>query len=198
MTLTMLLAVVALEEKPVVCAVMPSHSVKTTAPGVEFSGAKFTFCCGGCSGPFKKDPAKFLKQASDAGNVIGTSLFDPVSRLRQDPSKAVAWSDYKGVRFHFASAENKATFDADPTKYGTIPNKESLVCAVSGETVADYGTSAGYADHNGVRYYACCAGCMAGLQKDIAELSKGPKVKVTAPKAIAGKNSVPHIHDGSH
>lgn len=196
MTLTFLLVALALEEKPVVCAVMPSHPVKAVAAGVEYAGAKFTFCCAGCPAPFKKDPAKYIKQAATAGNIIGTSLFDPVSGLRVDATKAVASSDFKGVRFHFASAANKTAFDAEPAKFGVVPEKESLVCAVSGETVADYGTSAGYVDHKGVRYYACCAGCIAGLQKNIAELAKGPKVKVTTPKPIMGKNSTPHNHEG--
>jgi len=190
------LSAMTAEDKPLVCAVMTDNAVNNKAAGMEYAGTKYTFCCGMCPGAFKKDPAKYVKTAAESDMVIGTSLFDAVTGARIDLKKAKFSSDYKGTRFWFNTADEKATFDKNPAKYGTTPAKESMVCAVSGEAIADYGTSAGYVDFEGVRYYACCEGCFPTLKKDIASLKANDKVKVTSPKVITGHNNTPHNHDG--
>lgn len=198
MTFLLMAAISAMtaDEKPLVCAVMPDNSVNNKAAGVEYAGVKYTFCCGMCPGSFKKNPSQYVKAAADSDTVVGTSLFDAVTGARIDLKKAKFSSDYKGTRFWFNTADEKATFDKSPAKYGVAPAKEALVCAVSGEAIADYGTSAGYVDYEGVRYYACCEGCLPSLKKDIATLKSSDKVKVTEPKVIMGHNNTPHKHDG--
>ncbi|MGY2499050.1 YHS domain-containing protein, partial [Klebsiella pneumoniae] len=82
------LSAMTVEEKPLVCAVMPDNSVNNKAAGMEYAGAKYTFCCGMCPGAFKKDPAKYVKTAAESDTVVGTSLFDAVTGARIDLKKA--------------------------------------------------------------------------------------------------------------
>lgn len=177
------------------CPVMPSHNVDVSKAGMEYAGSKFVFCCGGCDSAFAGDPESYLKKATKANLAVGVGLFNPITGNRTT-DKSTHYAVYGGIRYAFDSAEEVTKFNADAKKYTKMPEKESMICAVSGETIADYGVSAGYVDFKGARYYACCAGCLPGLKSDIAELSKNPKVKLTAPKVVTGKNSVPHNHGG--
>ncbi|MES1227897.1 MAG: hypothetical protein ABUL72_04445, partial [Armatimonadota bacterium] len=143
-----------------------------------------------------KNPDKYIKSAVESDLTIGTSLFDPVSGARIDLKKATISSDYKGTRYYFNTPEEKTSFDSEPVKFTKTPEKESLVCAMSGEKIADYGSAAGYVDFEGVRYYACCPDCFPAMQKDPAKLKGNKKVVITAPKPIMGHNNEATHHDG--
>ena len=50
------------------CAVMTGNSVNVKAATekkmfADYKGNRYYFCCGGCPGQFKADPAKFAKNA---------------------------------------------------------------------------------------------------------------------------------------
>ena len=198
MTFALMAAMAALSSdvKPLACAVMPDNVVNAKAAGIEYAGVKYTFCCGMCPPSFSKNPQKYIKSAVDDNLVIGTSLFDPISGERVDLKKATLSSDFKGTRFFFTSDEEKASFDKEPAKFAKAPDQESLICAISGEKIADYGSAAGYVDFDNVRYYACCPSCFPSMKKDPASLKSNPKVVLSAPKALMGKNNEPHKHDG--
>lgn len=53
--------------KELACAVMPSHKVKIadatkTKMFADYKGRRYFFCCGGCPGAFKANPAKYAKK----------------------------------------------------------------------------------------------------------------------------------------
>ena len=182
------LAAHSADQKPLVCAVMTDNAVNSRASGIEYAGVKYTFCCGMCPSAFTRNPAKYVKAAEEGDIVVGTSLFDPVSGARVDIKTAKFSSDFHGCRYFFSVNEDKSAFDAAPAKFTKTPDKESLVCAMSGEKIADYGSSAGYADYDGVRYYACCSDCLPAMKKDLTAL-KTSKAVISTPKAIMGKNN---------
>jgi len=159
-------AAVAFGQAPALkCPVMGS-AVAADSPLVEYNGAKYSFCCGGCDANFAKAPEDFLKTQRKAGNTVGTFLFDPVSRLRLDLSKAKATADHESIRYPFASEANKAAFLASPKKFASVPAKEALYCPVGKEAVPSYSKASDYVDYDGVRWYMCCAGCGGPFEKD--------------------------------
>lgn len=55
--------------KSIKCAVMPDHSVNIakatkTKMFADYKGRRYFFCCAGCPGMFKKNPAKYAKAPS--------------------------------------------------------------------------------------------------------------------------------------
>lgn len=53
--------------KELACAVMPSHKVNIasatkTKMFADYKGRRYFFCCGGCPGAFKANPAKYAKK----------------------------------------------------------------------------------------------------------------------------------------
>ncbi len=89
------------------CPVMKGGKVNvSTAPRVAINDNLFLTCCGGCPAQIVSNPAKFIKEAKDP--VTGTTF-----KVGANPPH----SEYKGVHYIFASAENKKTFDANPDKY---------------------------------------------------------------------------------
>lgn len=191
--LTTLLAVLSLSapvgELPI-CPIM-GHAVNDLKGDYsDFNGVRYFYCCAGCKEPFEKTPAKVVTGLAK-GPAAGIFLFDPVTGNRLKMEKAIKeYSDYNGVRFMFASAANKAAFDKEPKKYGVLPGKEALYCPVSKEVIASYGAASGYVDHEGTRYYMCCAGCDAPLRKEIAKFADGAKAQVKSP-GIATEKAKP-------
>ena len=53
------------------CPVMGGNIVKTIF--ADHDGKRVYFCCKGCDGPFKKDPAKYIKKLEDAGVTLATA-----------------------------------------------------------------------------------------------------------------------------
>lgn len=178
----LILAPSVLDVKPTVCPIMGSPANMAGAK-VDFAGARYAFCCGGCPEAFAKNPAQHLKNPRLRGKVAGTSLFDPVTGMRTEPTKFM--SEYQGTRFFFASAANKKTFDAAPTKFGTLPARVVLTCPVSGDKHETYAETLQYVDHAGVRYFFCCSGCPTKFKAEPAKYAA--KAKPVAPMAIMVK-----------
>lgn len=169
------------------CPVMGS-AIAPNSPVVEYNGAKFAFCCGGCDANFAKSPESFLKTQRAAKNTVGVFLFDPVSRLRLDLDKAKATADFESIRYPFATDQNKSAFLANPKKFATVPAKEALYCPVGKEEVPTYSKASDYVDHNGVRWYMCCAGCGGPFEKDPAKyLVAGIEKHIRPAQAISQK-----------
>ncbi len=172
------------------CPVMGS-AVATNSPVVEYNGAKYAFCCGGCDANFAKAPEAFLKTQRTAKNTVGVFLFDPVSRLRLDIDKAKATADFDSIRYPFVSEVNKSAFLANPKKFASAPAKEALYCPVGKEAVPTYSKASDYVDHDGVRWYMCCAGCGGPFEKEPAKyLVAGIAKHMQIAKAI--KQESPH------
>ena len=177
-------ALAASQNNPVHCAVMQTNAANPKM-AVEYAGMQVGICCGGCEGNLAKDPAKYLAQAAKTNTTIGEFLFDPISHQHIDFVVAKGTSDYKGVRYYFANAENKSKFDKEPAKFTVAPKKEVLTCPISGEAIENYSTSAGYYDANGARFYICCGDCVAKMATDGAKYATAAKAaKGTAPKVI--------------
>jgi YHS domain-containing protein len=171
----------------VVCPVMGS-GVNASSPAIDYNGVRYFICCAGCDGPFIQNPKQYIGSEKNKGKVLGISLYDPVSKSRLDYTKADAgFSDYNGVRYYFARAENKRTFDANPKQFGTAPAKEALYCPVMGHGIASYDKTGGYHDHEGVRYYVCCPNCLGKLAENPgAHVGKAASA-VNEPKALPVK-----------
>jgi len=169
---------------PLVCP-MTGEAVSATSPSIDFAGTRFQMCCGDCPAGFKKDPSAAVKAARAKGKTFGTFLFDPITNARIDAKAAKASSDYRGTRYLFTSADEKAKFDADPkTIIGKTPKKEVLFCAVAGHAIKNYAAAGGYLDINGTRYYTCCTNCLAKLKADNTLATKAPAEQVKDPTAI--------------
>jgi YHS domain-containing protein len=147
------------------CPVMGGPVAKNSK-FVEYAGASYSFCCPGCEESFAKSPAKFVGKQAQANKTAGVFLFDPVSRQRLELSKAQATSDFAGIRYPFASQENKQKFLATPSVFTKIPPKEALYCPVGKEVVSSFSKASDYVDHNWVRWFMCCAGCGGPFEKD--------------------------------
>ena len=70
-----------------VCPIM-GEAANMAGPKVEYNGAMFAFCCGGCDSTFSKDPVAAFKNPKTKGKAIGMYLFDPVSRRRIESKDA--------------------------------------------------------------------------------------------------------------
>jgi YHS domain-containing protein len=167
----------------VVCP-MTGEASPATGKAVDYNGVRYTMCCGGCDGPFKKDPVTALKNEKLKGKLVGVSLFDPVTGLRITEKAAKGYADFNGVRYYFANADEKATFEKDAKKLTAVPAKEALFCPVMGHELKDYATSGGYVDFENVRYYTCCADCSAAMKKDPAAVAGKAKAAVKAVTAV--------------
>lgn len=188
LTLIALAAVSSVQNQGLKCPVT-GEDVVAKSNLVEYAGARYAFCCPGCDSQFLKTPAKFLEARVKAGATSGVFLFDPVSHQRLDLKEAKATSDYKGVRYPFASTEDKAAFDKSPATFAQVPKMEALYCPVGKEAVPSMAKASDYADYDGVRYYLCCPGCMDPFQKDPKKyLDAKAKAYVHEVKAMAVKS----------
>lgn len=186
--ITTLLATVAMagafHGEPLNCPIS-GGKVGADAPYADFGGVRVMFCCNKCPAAFEANPTKMAEEARKKKLTFGVSLFDPVTGNRLVHDKAIKeFSDYNGVRYLFASTEDKTKFDADPKKYGSAPEKEALYCPVGNEEVKTYAESSGYVDYKGVRYYMCCAGCDSKMHKE-PEKYVGNAAKHIRPVGIA-------------
>jgi len=55
-------------------------------------------------------------------------------------------------------------------------NKGEIVCPVMGTTIEDKDKAVGHQDHNGKRYYFCCAGCPDQFKDDPAKFEDGKAI----------------------
>ena len=146
----------------------------------DYQGVRYYFCCDMCKPQFDKDQAKYLSDPKNKGKVNGAALFDPITTKRLDAEKASAHSDYNGVRYFFAKADEKKTFDKDPKKYAAAPKKELLFCPVSNEKVDSYAKAPDYSDYKGTRYYFCCDGCKPQFDKSPDKYLTGLEERIKA------------------
>lgn len=169
---------------PLSCPTMGGPVAKGQ-PFTDFDGARFSYCCDGCEAEFAKDPSGAIKKSAKAGKTVGVSLFDAVSMKRIDSEKAKGgFSDYRGIRFYFATADEKALFDKEPKKYGMMPKMEAMYCSVMGSPVKSYAKASGYADYEGTRYYFCCAGCDVKFAAEPAKYADLAKDHVQKPATM--------------
>ena len=172
-----------------ICPVMGGNS-GAKMPHYVYQGVIYGMCCGGCDKRFTANPDKYIAAKHD-GN-IGYSEFDPVAREEAAAKTAVAYSDYKNVRYLFLKNENKASFDREPAKFATAPKFEaSGSCAVSGETIAA-GKASSYRDATVVvngkptltRFYFCCPDCAPDFEKDPAKFAAKLKIEKAAAREL--------------
>jgi YHS domain-containing protein len=167
------------------CPIMGSPA-KTSGAAVDYAGVRYRFCCGGCDATFQGNPSKALKADGVKGKTLGVSLYDPVAAKRvTSTSGKGGTSDFGGVRYYFLSAANKSAFDADPKKYGTIPDKEAMFCPVMKVELKNYYGTGGYVDSGGVRYYVCCEGCLGALKANPSGFVANASAHVKAPKSFS-------------
>jgi YHS domain-containing protein len=170
---------------PLVCPATGESIAAMNGGSVDYNGVRYTVCCGGCADPFKKDPVKMLSSEKLKGKTMGVFLFDPISGKRIDAKKAQGGSsDFGGIRYYFASADEKKAFDAEPKKYAGLTKKEALFCPVMGHAVESAAKAGAYADVDGVRYYTCCADCLAALKADPKKVVGSAASSVKAPSAV--------------
>lgn len=171
----------AVQAQPISCPVM-GNAVAINGPATEFNGVRYQFCCPVCQGAFEKDPAKAINADRNKGKTLGTSLFDPISGGRITKKDSKAWEDYKGVRYFFASEDEKTQFDGDRDKFTTAPAKEAMFCPVEKSDIASPAEALAIKDYNGVRYYLCCGGCPAEFAKEPAKYAPNAASHVKAAK----------------
>ncbi|MBC8064696.1 MAG: YHS domain-containing protein [Chlorobia bacterium] len=169
------------------CPVMGSAIHGKGSGSIDFNGARYTMCCGGCDAGFKATPDKFLKQSAEKKLTVGVFMYDPTTGVKLEAKNAKGTSDFGGLRYYFATADAKKAFDAEPKKYTVQPKKEALWCAVMNHALASYKEAGAYVDHGDTRYYICCAGCLGKMKEKTAEYAAKIADKVVDSKAVAVK-----------
>jgi len=156
----------------------------TGAPAIkmEYGGAMYGTCCGGCDTPFMKDPKTLIAKAAKANKTVGAFEYDAITGNRIEPAKAVAFSDYKAIRYYFTSDAEKKSFDSAPTKYVDDVKSEAYYCPLM-KFALDQRDSGGYADYKGVRYYLCCSTCTKSFRDNPAKYAETAK-KAIKPLAV--------------
>jgi YHS domain-containing protein len=181
--ITSLLAATLSSIAGLVCP-MSGETLSADSKAVDLNGVRYRFCCASCVAGFKKDPAGALKKASEKKWLVGVSVFDVVSGRKLTPQNAKGgFSDYEGTRFYFQNMMNKQAFDAGPQKFGAIPDKASTICPVMGVELTNTYSAPGFADFEGVRYFACCETCLPQLRANPGRFAASAAGKVGAPKA---------------
>lgn len=176
-----------MQDASLVCPIM-GQAVNAKSPSVMMNGIKFSFCCPGCDSKFKKDPKGSLAAAEKKGWLAGESLFDPMTGSRITADKAKSKADFRGIRYYFASPQGASAFTAEPAKFAAVPAREALFCPVMKKAVAGYDKASGYADHDGVRYYFCCAGCDVKFKANPASFA-GNAARNVKPAALGASAS---------
>lgn len=187
MLITTLATLIIGQVAPLACPVMGSPISGKGSGAFDYSGARYTMCCGGCDGAFKADPQKYLKQSFEKKLVTGAFLYDPTTGIKIAQKDAKGSSDFGGLRYYFVSAENKKAFDAAPKKFAAQPKKEVLWCPVMNHAIDSYKDAGAYMDSGDTRFYLCCDGCLGKMKENSAEYASKVANKAQAPKAIAVK-----------
>ena len=181
------IATIVMAQSPLSCAVMGSAISGKGSGAIDYNGARYTMCCAGCDAGFKATPDKFLKQSAEKKKTVGVFMYDPTTGIKLEAKDSKGTSDFGGLRYHFASAEAKKAFDAEPKKFTVQPKKEALWCAVMNHALPSYKEAGAYVDQGDTRYYVCCAGCLGKMKEKTSEFAAKVADKVVAPKATAVK-----------
>lgn len=194
--------------KELKCAVMADHNVnvaEATEKGMfaDHRGYRYYFCCEGCVPTFKKEPAKFasapnipVARAPQPASLACAVLTDHKVDVKEALAKKM-FADHEGKRYVFCCAGCPAAFKADPAKFAknaaiNLPEAsypKEIKCAVNtGGTVnvADATKKGNFADHNGKRYFFCCANCPNAFKKDPAKYAANESV--ASPVVAEEKN----------
>ena len=189
MILTSMVATLALgfigQQPPTFCPAT-LEEVKMPSITMVYGGTTFGTCCPDCQAPFEKDPAGLVAKAITAKKTVGVFQFDPISGLRIESAKALAYTDYKSIRYHFASKAEKKTFDATPAKFIGPITSEVYYCPIMDDATT-FAEAASYADYKGVRYFLCCAACVRKFRTDPVKYSKVSPDKVKALQVVTLK-----------
>ncbi len=153
---------------------------------VEYGGVIFGTCCAGCGNKVLKDPAPLVVEAIKNKKTVGTFEYDPVSQLRINGEKSPAFSDYRSIRYFFASAEEKKAFDATPSSFIKDVKSVAYFCPVQSKAV-DSQSAGSFADYGGTRYFLCCGNCLKAFKADPAKFVANAASAVMPIKAIALK-----------
>jgi len=82
---------------------------------IDYQGQRIYFCCPGCIGAFKKNPAKYMKKLADAGVALEPAQqLCPVMGRKINPS---IYTDYNGRRVYFCCQGCVRAFKKNPEKY---------------------------------------------------------------------------------
>lgn len=132
------------------CVVCLKDAGKRVAGSPKFSathgGRLYLFPDEATQKKFLADPKKY----ADADVAVGGNCPVCAKMMKKDvPGKTEFTSVYKGMRYLFPSAKEKATFDADPASFG-VPLKVGAAPAADPKAVAVAGKTA-------------CAGCAYGV-----------------------------------
>ncbi len=96
---------VSAEKEPAVYCLVTGEKVEGSGVQYNYLGTNVVFCCNGCAGKFKKNPAKYLKEG----------VIDPVCGMEEGNSEITATVD--NVKYYFCSESCKKKFEADSKKY---------------------------------------------------------------------------------
>lgn len=167
-------------QPPLCCPATLEEVTGAPAISMEYNGAVFGTCCGGCDTPFKADPSGLITKAIKAKKTVGAFQYDPVSGVRIDGKKAAAYSDYKSIRYFFASDDEKKSFDAAPAKFVADVKSDAYFCPVQKHGTAPQKAGA-FADYEGVRYFLCCGDCLKAFKADPAKFAANATQAVAKP-----------------
>jgi Cu+-exporting ATPase len=146
-------------------------------------GTKYYFCCTGCIGKFKKDPAKFIKASAK-------NSFDPCEDEGEKVKKAESEkpaepkNNVMGVRYVAPQETEKGVINEGKDLSAEIVNETCPVMA--GEKVNPKVTTVTY---KGKVYGFCCKSCIKKFakapEKYLPNLNTGKKVeKKEEPKKL--------------
>ena len=113
-------------------------------------------------------------------------------------TKSGKYIDHEYTRYYFCCGNCPKAFEKDPEKFTKntgvslqkIALPEELACAVMSDhkvKLAEATEKKLFADHNGRRYYFCCAGCEPTFKADPAKFSKSASIslgQVPLPKEM--------------
>lgn len=123
----------------------------------------------------------------------------------KDATSSKHFIDHEYNRYYFCCENCPKAFAKAPAKFESkksikladLPMPKKLACAVMEDHEADVKEATEkklFADHNGRRYYFCCAGCPAAFKKDPEKFAKHVSVPIgqlPLPKmgacAVSGK-----------
>lgn len=96
------------------CPVMGGKIDSTVYTDIQ--GQRVYHCCAGCSGPLKKDPDKYFKQAA-ADGVLFENIQTTCAVSGEELGKDKVYTDFEGRRVYFCCEGCIANFEKTPAKF---------------------------------------------------------------------------------
>src|SRR5665213_2656371 len=96
MILSAILTLSALSGSDKMHCVITGETYNKAAETVDYKGVRYGTCCPGCGPTFEASPDKVLADDLKKNNLIGLSLFDPVSGARIEANADAPSSIYHG------------------------------------------------------------------------------------------------------